>query len=70
MRVKHFFEIGRGYNTPPLEDTMNKWFAGEGLGVKVTDIEYSSSVSASASEELDADNCISIASAIVLYEEA
>ncbi|MCH7493192.1 hypothetical protein IIA16_00545 [bacterium] len=70
MKVKHFFEIGRGYNTPPLEETMNKWFAAEGQGVKVVEIMYSASVSASASVELDADNSISIASALVLYEEA
>lgn len=70
MKVKHFFEIGRGYNTPPLEETVNKWFDGEGKGVKVVDIEYSSSVSASATEELDADNSISVASALVLYEDA
>lgn len=69
MKAKHFFEIGRGYNTPPLERAMNDWFAGEGAGVKVVRVEFSASVSASATEELEADHAISVASAIVLYEE-
>ena len=69
MKVKHFFELGRGYNTPPLEKAMNDWFAEAGAGIKVHSVKYSSSVSASATEELEADQAISIATALVLYEE-